>query len=148
MLLFWQVLFLLHSILFILEPLNQLIHVSLQPNGVVIVMNGNQQGLAGDSASGGSSKANYPNFFAEMYDPYKPVGQRWTTLERSLIPRQYHSVAALTSNGTILVSGCDRCGIVSHLTITPAFNHAVNSDIVLWGGSFSSNLSAAHEIPR
>ena len=38
----------------------------LLPNGVVILMNGNQAGLAGDSSSGGGSKAFYPNFFAGM----------------------------------------------------------------------------------
>ena len=31
---------------------------------------------------------------------------------RSQIPRLYHSTTALTTNGTILVSGCDRCGKV------------------------------------
>lgn len=82
-------------------------------------MNGNQQGLAGDAASGGGSKAYYPNFYAEMYDPYMPEGQRWSTLIRSQIARQYHSVAALTTNGTILVSGCDRCGKVSYGGLQP-----------------------------
>ena len=85
---------------------------TLLPNGVVILLNGAIQGLAGDSASGGGSKAYYPNYFAEMYEPYAPVNQRWTTLSRSQIPRLYHSTAALTTNGTILVVGCDRCSKV------------------------------------
>lgn len=84
----------------------------LLPNGVVILLNGAMQGLAGDAASGGGSKAYYPNFFAEMYEPYAPVNQRWSTLSRSQIPRLYHSTTALTTNGTILVTGCDRCGKV------------------------------------
>ena len=46
-----------------------------------------------------------------------PVNQRWTTLARSQIARQYHSTAVLTTNGTILVSGCDRCAKVT--TILP-----------------------------
>jgi hypothetical protein len=29
------------------------------------------------------------------------------------VARLYHSVAALTTNGTVLVSGCDRCAQVS-----------------------------------
>ncbi|KAG1677741.1 hypothetical protein FOA52_001053 [Chlamydomonas sp. UWO 241] len=82
----------------------------LLPNGVVIVMSGAMRGLAGDSAAGGGSKASYPVFHAEMYDPYLPVGSRWSTLARSQIARLYHSTSALTTQGTILVSGCDRCG--------------------------------------
>jgi len=84
----------------------------LLPNGVVILLNGAMQGLAGDAASGGGSKAFYPNFYAEMYEPYAPVNQRWSTLSKSEIPRLYHSTTALTTNGTILVTGCDRCGKV------------------------------------
>lgn len=85
------------------------------PNGVVILLNGAQAGLAGDSASGGDSRALYPNFYAEMYDPYAPLGGRWTTLARSQIARLYHSTALLTTNGTIVVSGCDRCGKIQSL---------------------------------
>ena len=60
-----------------------------------------------------------------MYDPYAPVGQRWTTLARSQIPRQYHSSAALTTNGTILVSGCDRCGkVYTNMTYSKSLNKA------------------------
>lgn len=82
---------------------------TLLPNGIVILLNGAQNGLAGDSASGGGSRADFPNFSAEMYDPDAPAGQRWSTLARSQVARLYHSVAVLTRNGTILVSGCDRC---------------------------------------
>jgi len=81
----------------------------LLPNGFVIIMNGAKQGLAGDSSSGGGGKADNPNFFAEMYNPDAPSGQRWSTMARSQIARMYHSTAALTTNGTILVTGCDRC---------------------------------------
>ena len=81
----------------------------LLPNGFVVVLNGAQQGLAGDSSSGGNGKADNPNFFAEMYNPDAPSGQRWSTLARSQVARMYHSTAALTTNGTILVTGCDRC---------------------------------------
>jgi hypothetical protein len=93
----------------------------LLPNGNVILLNGAMEGLAGDSASGGGSKAFYHNFFAEMYVTNNPMGQRWFTLSRSQIPRLYHSTAALTSNGTILVTGCDRCGgIITNLTFSPS----------------------------
>ena len=72
-----------------------------------------QTGLAGDAAGGGDTRADSPNFFAEIYDPEAQEGSRYTTLARSRIMRMYHSTAALTTEGTILVSGCDRCAKVS-----------------------------------
>eukprot|EP00798_Chlamydomonas_sp_ICE-L_P022033 gene22033-29096_t len=81
----------------------------LLPNGQVVILNGAKTGLAGDSASGGESRANYPNLWAELYDPYAPAGERYTLLNKSDVARMYHSTCILTTNGTILVSGCDRC---------------------------------------
>ena len=72
-----------------------------------------QTGLSGDSGGGGATRADNPNFFAELYNPDAPLGARYSTLARSRIMRMYHSTAALTTNGTILVSGCDRCAKVS-----------------------------------
>ncbi|EFJ52053.1 hypothetical protein VOLCADRAFT_87199 [Volvox carteri f. nagariensis] len=81
----------------------------LLPNGKIVVLNGANTGLAGDSASGGDSRANYPNLFAELYDPDMPAGERVTQLGFTQIARMYHSTACLTTNGTIIVAGCDRC---------------------------------------
>ncbi|KAG2430907.1 hypothetical protein HXX76_009880 [Chlamydomonas incerta] len=81
----------------------------LLPNGKVVLLNGAQTGLAGDSASGGDSRADFPVLFAELYDPDRPLGQRVRSLAFSRIPRMYHSTACLTTNGSILVAGCDRC---------------------------------------
>ena len=72
----------------------------LLPNGAVILLNG---ALVGTTINPGY----HPNFFAEMYQPYLPVHQRWSTLTRSQIPRLYHSSAVLTTNGTILVAGSE-----------------------------------------
>ena len=72
----------------------------LLPNGAVIMLNGAMVGRAGIPSY-------YPNFFAEMYQPYLPVHQRWSTLTRSQISRLYHASAALTTNGTILVAGSE-----------------------------------------
>ena len=77
----------------------------LLPNGMVIVMSGAKAGLAGDSASGGGSRANFPNLYAELYDPYAPLGQRWSTLANTQIARLcefagaigYAGVAALAT---------------------------------------------------
>ena len=39
---------------------------------------------------------------AEVYDPSQPIGQRWTTVGDTQIPRLYHSVAFLTPNAEVL----------------------------------------------
>ncbi|GLI70766.1 hypothetical protein VaNZ11_015798 [Volvox africanus] len=79
------------------------------PNGKVVVLNGAVKGLAGDSAAGGVAKANEPNVWPVLYDPSAPSGSRMRLMSRSLIPRLYHSTAALTPDGSVLVAGCDRC---------------------------------------
>ncbi|EFJ41190.1 hypothetical protein VOLCADRAFT_98848 [Volvox carteri f. nagariensis] len=81
----------------------------LLPNGRVIILNGAWTGLAGDSASGGDSRANYPLLFAEEYNPNAPLGSRFRRMATTLIARMYHSTAGLTTNGTVIVAGCDRC---------------------------------------
>lgn len=68
-----------------------------------------QTGLAGDSASGAESRANLPLLIAEEYDPNRASGTRFRKMATTRIARMYHSVAGLTTNGTILVAGCDRC---------------------------------------
>lgn len=79
------------------------------PNGYVIVLNGAQQGLAGDNAQGGVSKANEPALTPLLYNPDAPLGQRFSPLATGTVPRMYHSVAALTTDGRVFVAGCDRC---------------------------------------
>ncbi|KAL6759620.1 glyoxal or galactose oxidase [Haematococcus lacustris] len=81
----------------------------LLPNGQVVVLNGAMRGVAGDNVAGGMAKNNEPNMWPELYTPWAPRGSRFTPLKRNLIPRLYHSTAALTMDGTILVAGCDRC---------------------------------------
>jgi hypothetical protein len=46
-----------------------------------------------------------PAYEALLYDPAKPLGQRWSTLASSSIARLYHSVALLLLDGTIIVAG-------------------------------------------
>lgn len=64
--------------------------------------------MAGDGSSSVNA-ADQPILFAEMYDPYAPEGNRTTKLANTEIARMYGSTAALTTDGTILVAGCDRC---------------------------------------
>ncbi|KAG2431875.1 hypothetical protein HXX76_009368 [Chlamydomonas incerta] len=92
----------------------------LLPNGKVVILNGANTGLAGDSASGGESRANFPVLFAELYDPDKPLGDRISRLAPTTIARMYHSTACLTTNGTIIVAGCDRC---YRFAVTPGVDY-------------------------
>ncbi|KAG2487005.1 hypothetical protein HYH03_014377 [Edaphochlamys debaryana] len=81
----------------------------LLPNGKVVILNGANAGLAGDSAGGGDSRADYPILHADIYDPDAPAGERFKSMAKTKIARMYHSVACLTTDGTVIVSGCDRC---------------------------------------
>lgn len=72
------------------------------PNGDVVICNGAQIGEATDQ--GGAIQ---PALWAQLYQPDLPKGKRVTTLVASTIARMYHSTAALTTEGTILVSGSD-----------------------------------------
>jgi len=56
-------------------------------------------GIAGGAGPGAFSDNGAT--VAEMYDPTKPIGSRWTTLADSQIWRLYHSTAVLTKNGEV-----------------------------------------------
>ncbi len=64
-----------------------------------------QFGIAGD----GTESADFPVLYAELYDPDMPYGSRFRRLGSTPVARMYHSTAALTPDGTVLVAGCDRC---------------------------------------
>ena len=66
-----------------------------------MIMNGAQQGFAGFGL--GSN----PNLEALLYDPTKPVGQRISILNSTIVARLYHSEATLLPDGRVLVSGSD-----------------------------------------
>ncbi len=63
-----------------------------------------QYGTAGDNDA-----ADFPVLYAELYDPDMPYGSRFRRLGSTPVARLYHSTAALTPDGTVLVAGCDRC---------------------------------------
>ena len=47
---------------------------------------------------------NNPTTVAEIYDPSQPIGERWSTVGDTQIPRLYHSVALLTANAEVWLS--------------------------------------------
>jgi hypothetical protein len=72
---------------------------TLLPDGTVIWMNGGNRGAQGFGLMAD------PTLQALLYDPTQPLGQRWSTLASSTIPRLYHSVCLLLLDGTIMVAG-------------------------------------------
>jgi hypothetical protein len=72
---------------------------TLLPDGTVVWVNGANEGAQGFGL------ARDPTFEALIYDPSKPLGQRFTTGASSTIARLYHSVALLLLDGTLLIAG-------------------------------------------
>jgi hypothetical protein len=72
---------------------------TLLPDGTVVWLNGGNRGAQGFGLM------DDPTQQALLYNPALPLGQRWTTLATSPIPRLYHSCALLLLDGTILVAG-------------------------------------------
>jgi hypothetical protein len=72
---------------------------TLLPDGTVVWLNGGNRGAQGFGLMAA------PTYEALLYDPAKPLGQRWSTLASSGIARLYHSVALLLLDGTIMVTG-------------------------------------------
>ncbi|KAE9370869.1 carbohydrate-binding module family 18 [Stipitochalara longipes BDJ] len=72
---------------------------TLLPDGTVIWLNGGNKGAQGFGLMAD------PTLEALLYDPTKPLGQRWSTLASSTIARLYHSVALLLLDGTLMVAG-------------------------------------------
>ena len=66
-----------------------------------MILNGALQGVAGFGL------ARDPNYNALLYDPTKPVGQRFSILGNTIVARLYHSEATLLPDGRVLVSGSD-----------------------------------------
>ncbi|RKO87350.1 glyoxal oxidase N-terminus-domain-containing protein, partial [Blyttiomyces helicus] len=71
----------------------------LLPDGTVFITNGARLG------SGGGVMADDPAFTPLIYNPEAAVGERFTIMPATTIPRLYHSVAALLPTGEILIAG-------------------------------------------
>ncbi|KAG6332530.1 hypothetical protein ID866_6559 [Astraeus odoratus] len=71
------------------------------PDGTYLILNGAHQGFAGFGL------ASDPNLGALLYDPSKPLHQRFSILGSTIVARLYHSEATLLPDGRVLVSGSD-----------------------------------------
>jgi hypothetical protein len=76
-----------------------MIEGTLLPDGTVVWLNGGNRGAQGFGLMAA------PAYEGLLYDPTKPLGQRWSTLASSGIARLYHSVALLLLDGTVMVTG-------------------------------------------
>jgi hypothetical protein len=72
---------------------------TLLPDGTIVLLSGCNEGAQGFGL------AQNPTFEALIYDPTRPLGQRFSTGASTNIPRLYHSVALLLLDGTIMVAG-------------------------------------------
>lgn len=94
---------------------------TLLPDGTVIWLNGCNKGAQGFGI------ASNPTLEALLYDPTKPLGQRWHTGASSAIPRLYHSVALLLLDGTLMVAGSNP---VEQPILKPVPNKTPSEDYV------------------
>ncbi|KAJ7583869.1 hypothetical protein C8J56DRAFT_1054387 [Mycena floridula] len=75
--------------------------MSALPDGTFLIVNGAHQGVAGFGL------ASSPNLNALLYDPSKPVHQRISILNNTIVPRLYHSESTLLPDGRVMISGSD-----------------------------------------
>ncbi|MCJ1429075.1 hypothetical protein MMC29_006988 [Sticta canariensis] len=94
---------------------------TLLPDGTVIWVNGCNTGAQGFGI------AKNPTLEVLIYDPAKPVGQRFTTGPRSDIARLYHSVAVLLLDGTLMIAGSNP---VEQPVLKPVPNQTPSEDFV------------------
>ncbi|KAL8694247.1 MAG: hypothetical protein Q9218_001073 [Villophora microphyllina] len=94
---------------------------TLLPDGTVIWVNGCNLGAQGFGV------AKSPTLEVLIYDPTKPVGQRFTTGPTSGIARLYHSVALLLLDGTLMIAGSNP---VEQPALTPIPNQVPSYDFV------------------
>lgn len=94
---------------------------TLLPDGTVIWLNGCNSGAQGFGV------AKNPTLEVLIYDPAKPLGQRFTTGPSSGIARLYHSVAVLLLDGTLMIAGSNP---VEQPVLKPVPNQTPSEDYV------------------
>ena len=94
---------------------------TLLPDGTVIFLNGCNKGAQGFGLGAA------PTYEALIYNPSKPLGQRWNTGATSTVARLYHSVALLLLDGTMMVTGSNP---VQMPVLTPVPNQVPSEDYV------------------
>ena len=94
---------------------------TLLPDGTVIWLNGCNQGAQGFGLGLKPTKT------VLIYDPAKPLGQRWYKGPTSPLERLYHSVAVLLLDGTLMIAGSNP---VEQPQETPVLGKTPSEDFV------------------
>ncbi|KAK9791838.1 hypothetical protein WJX73_007086 [Symbiochloris irregularis] len=79
------------------------------PDGRLFLSNGAGVGIAGGTGPNYAA-ADQGVTIAEIYDPSKPLGGRWTPVADSQIWRMYHSISFITKNAEVFISGSETTG--------------------------------------
>ncbi|GIL50456.1 hypothetical protein Vafri_6647 [Volvox africanus] len=85
-------------------------YATVLPNGKVLVHAGGQAGIAGWK-SGKIYKSTKPAYRDLMYNPYAPLGKRFSLSATLGIIRMYHSTSCLDLSGKVISAGCETCGM-------------------------------------
>lgn len=103
---------------------------------------------AGIAGGAGPSKANANGgtSVGEMYDPTKPVGQRWSQVADSMVWRLYHSEAFLTSNADVFVSGSETTNEHRVQIFTPDYLHTGKPRPVITAVNASAQTDNVSEV--
>lgn len=103
---------------------------------------------AGIAGGAGPSKANADGGITvgEMYDPTKPVGQRWSQVADSMVWRLYHSEAFLTSNAEVFVSGSETTNEHRVQIFTPDYLHTAKPRPVITAVNASAQTEAVFDV--
>ncbi|GIL50459.1 hypothetical protein Vafri_6642 [Volvox africanus] len=80
------------------------------PNGKILVHAGAQAGTAGWK-SHSNYKGILPAYRDLMYNPYAPLGKRFSLSATLGIIRMYHSTSCLDLSGKVISAGCETCGM-------------------------------------
>ncbi len=82
----------------------------------------------------------------EIYDPSKPVGQRWSQVADSMIWRLYHSEAFLTSNAEVFVSGSESTDEHRVQIYTPDYFYTSNPRPVITSVNASAQTAGVYDV--
>ena len=82
----------------------------------------------------------------EIYNPSKPVGQRWSSVADSMIWRLYHSEAFLTANAEVFVSGSESTDEHRVQIYTPDYLYTNNPRPIITSVNASTQTANVYDV--
>lgn len=105
------------------------------PNGQVLVVGGQYYAVPFSDST--------PSLPAELFDP---VTNTWSTMASIAVPRNYHSVAILLPDATVLSAGGGICGLNSvSWYVEPKISHWLMRALC-WRRPFHFDLLSNHDV--